>query len=157
MKISRRSESVALTNRHDLPKIKSNLSEAKQAVNNSVGRKPRGSSVKPKLRPNKSKDISDTNSRYQSSSKKNTKFKSYMRPTEVSTKKNSRNKTANTITYRQSKRDLSLSEYRQSVASYSVLAFFDNLRLKRDEILHMSRHNKAFKYIYFLFAPQIIT
>lgn len=68
IKSMRRSESVALTNRTNVPKIKSNLSGTKQDLNNSssVDRKPRSSCSKPKVRCARTRDISDSNSRLQS-------------------------------------------------------------------------------------------
>jgi hypothetical protein len=149
----RRSESVALTNRCNYPKVKANLSASKNSLNNSVGRKPRTSSTKPKSRILKNREISETNSRLQSSSKKRTNFKSYMRPTEVSNKKSTRSKVSNSLQYRAGKHDHS----KQNLTTQTLLMFFNNLKMRRDDYLHQARHNKTVKYLFFMFSPQIIT
>lgn len=105
IKSGRRAESVALTNRKKIPNIKSELSNSKQDLNNSVSRKNRKSGSKQKSRISRIGNDSDTNSRVFSSSKKRVTLKSYMKPTEISMKKNTKS-SSNTIQQRSVKKSL---------------------------------------------------
>ena len=81
-----------------------------------------------------------------------------MRPTEVSSKKSSRNKNSNILRFGTSKQNNELSSRTpQAITARSFIVFFNNVKLRRDEILHKFRHNKTIKLLFFIFSPQIIT